>query len=371
MHAKALPSELPQRLLHEVSKKYGANLRAVFLVGSYARGEAHAWSDINLLVITEHVSEHAVLFSLDRPISLQVSSMEGLLTDLYAPEGQQVVDWWLLAGRLQDAVPWLDQDGLLITAQRIVAERRPLIELYSRILWDDQLALLERWRNELAQAVPFSSEYLRAARHFLKTAETALLIFHGKAVHSRDIGHLTRPKSFLADWSNVFCLGAEPGTVDLHLCFEALAQTVSTICNAGPAQGPTAKADRTDRHQLLGKLAGDAGLLELPDAVDIPPQLADQALTILWSAKAGLKRREPTKLVAAADRLWSLLAEAGLLENGPVLQAMRIARIPQPADSARVLAATERLQQGLHTLGQTPAIVPQPNRRRALPAQGV
>jgi len=371
MHAKPLPTELPQRLLQRLSSKYGPGLRAAFLVGSYARGEADAWSDINLLAITESSSEDTLLLSSEQPVSVRTRSVESFLTDLYSPEGQEAIDWWLLAGCLQDAVSWLDKDGLLATAQRIIAERRPRIELYGRILWDDQLAVLEHWGSELRQAAPFSDDYLLAVSNILQRAETALLIFNAKPMPCRDIGQLSRPKSFLADWTNLLCLGVEPKELDQHLCFEALAQVVGAICNAKQSVAPSAETAWTDRWQLLSMLAGDTPPLELTDTMHIPLQLGDQALALLWSAKAGLERREPAKLAAAADRLWSLLAEANLLQDGPLLQAMRLARIPQAANSARVLAAAERLQQGLQTLGQTPTILPQPSRRRTMSAQGM
>lgn len=367
MQAKDTLTNLQQILMSEIAQTYGPELKAVFLTGSRARGATHAFSDINLLVVTEQSSEQSHLFSQGNLVSLQVKPLADLLAELYSPEGQQVTEWWLLAGSLQQAVPWLDRDGVLAAARLIINERRPLIDLHNRILWDDQLAVLAHWLAELEQAAPFQREYLSAVMHVLRRAETALLIYHGQIVPEHDLSLLPRPKSFLADWASLCCLGAEPKRVDTIQCCNALAQVVRMIWTAGQQSlaDSWSRKEFASRQQLLDRVPGvQTDRYQLPAALPVLPELMDRALAIVWAAARHSSQRESAKLLLEADLLWSLLEAADLLMIDEVRELLELARIPQTANSTQALAAAKRLQQGLETLGRLPAIVPQSRKQR-------
>ncbi len=363
MKVKQKPRDLQQELLRQLTERYRSALRAVFLVGSQARGNAKPFSDINLLVLTEDTCEQISLFPRGELAQVTVKPLALFLAELYAPAGRQVLDWWLMAGDVQQAVPWHDPGGVLPIARRMIDTRLPLVELYGRILWEDELARLNHYQEQLCAARPFEHAYQAAAARFARQAEAVLRIYHGQILPRCLISLLPRPKSFSKDWASIWCLGAEPAQVDLGAAADAIGQIVRGIWLAGyqALAQSLPPQELTARQQALDRAPGSKQFHpRLPAGFAVSVPLMDECLRALWVTVKCLLQRQPVELLAEVQQLSDTLDRAGLLGNNAELDhLLHIARVPQAANPERVAAATERIRQALLQIEQTPLILPQ------------
>ncbi|MGI6357098.1 MAG: hypothetical protein ACOX2K_00130 [Bacillota bacterium] len=367
MLAKQKSHDLQTILMRQLTDRYGTMLRAVLLIGSQARGDAKPFSDVNLLALTAENVEHIFLFPRGELAQVVVKPLALFMAELYAPEGRQVTDWWLLAGDVQQAIPWHDPAGVLPIAQRMIEARLPRVELYGRILWEKQLEQLSYHAEEMLAAEPWGHAYLGAAAHFADQAEALLRIYHGRVLPKRSVNLLPRPKSFLSDWAALWCLGTEPMQVDMGAAADAVGQIVRGIWREGyhtlaellPPHELAARQQALDRAPGSGEL-----VITLPVGYVLSPELMDRCIGALWATVKYLLQRQPVELLTEVQRLQEILDQAGLMSGSEQLEGLlRGARVPPGADPARVAQAVERIRQGLLDIKQTPLILPQRNRR--------
>lgn len=349
-----------EALLERLRARYGTDLCAVWLVGSQARGDARPFSDIDLLILTRGQSEQLRLFPQGELAVCHVWTLAEFLSTLYAPEGRQAIDWWLLAGNLQHAQAWLDPADILATARRMVSARESRVELYGRIGWDQQLHELAHQQQLLAQATPASLDYWQALVQLLRAAEAVLLIHHGRILPRMDHALLPRPETWRRHWSAVCCLGADPRQIDLGRMADAAVRLVKGLwlSQHGRLQPQLAPTELAERLALLDRIPGGAAELSAPGSRQLDRELLDTCLELTWDAVKELLQREPARLLRQVSYLWIKLEQAGWLADPVVADLLTQARIPDGADYQRTGTAAAQLVQQLQLLAEPPNVVP-------------
>lgn len=329
-------------------------LRGVFLIGSQARGDARAYSDIDVLALTHERHGTLHLYPARELTTVSMQPLGEYLANLYAPEDRQaVIDWFLVAGNAEIAQPWLDPGSILPVARRVIQQRLQVIQFHRRIYWEEQLNLLTDWRLKLSAATPLSHDFYWALARFLDRATDTLVLYNGRVMPRHQLSDLRRPDEFDDWYSRLWLMGSTPSQTDTGRVAETIARVTKGLWRAvsDSYAGAYGLAAYEARQQSIDRIPGQADEMQLSQtATEAILQHIDDYLVVLWSAVKHMLTREPVQLIRQASILMEHLYRDELSAHPHIAPLLDGVRVPEGANPKVVPYLAEEMDKALRKM---------------------